>query len=70
MACDEADAARNHPLNRFAGFGMLGQRRIVHRLAELKALGLLSGFLWDGFVDVGGHLETTLNSQMSKKCIS
>ena len=55
MLRDDADAAHDDALHGLARLGVVRERRVVHRLFELKAARLFTGFLRDGFVNVDRH---------------
>ena len=55
MLRDDADAAHDDTPHGLARLGVVRERRVVHRLFELKAARLFTGFLRDGFVNVDRH---------------
>lgn len=60
FAANEADSAENYPADGFAGFRMMGERRVVDALFDLKA------FDFHAFSSRGGFVEVNHGSPMSQ----
>ncbi|MEY5062096.1 MAG: hypothetical protein RLZZ112_60 [Verrucomicrobiota bacterium] len=52
----DSQASADYPPHRLAGLWMLGERLVVHGLANLELLRFLTGLSGDGFIKVSRHL--------------